>query len=182
MLDMIAVVAVSAVLFISIRPATAFVPSTFQKQQHFRVSTVSTTTTTPRRYGLDDNVVVPFLSKIMVMETRLHLAAVDDNNEENTHTDDPTATTAAASEEEVPVADDDAEEDPEITALKEEIASLETELKMVRRKVADVSDRADDFTQPGYARKVAEMENMRRARSVRLLACLLRVVARSCGM
>ena len=142
MLDMIAVVAVLAVLFISIRPATAFVPSTFQKQQQ-HVSTFSTTA--PRRYGLDDNVVVPFLSKIMVMETRLHLAAVDDNNEENTHTDDPTATTAAASEEEVPVADDDAEEDPEITALKEEIASLETELKMVRRKVADVSDRADDF-------------------------------------
>ena len=170
MLDMIAVVAVLAVLFISIRPATAFVPSTFQKQQQ-HVSTFSTTA--PRRYGLDDNVVVPFLSKIMVMETRLHLAAVDDNNEENTHADDPTATTAAASEEESVAGDDsDEAEDPEITALKEEIASLETELKMVRRKVADVSDRADDFTQPGYARKVAEMENMRRARSVRCwLAC-----------
>jgi hypothetical protein len=60
------------------------------------------------------------------------------------------------------------EEDPEITALKEEIASLENTLKEVRRKLAYTTDLADDFTKTGYARKVAEMENMRRARSVRL--------------
>jgi len=61
------------------------------------------------------------------------------------------------------------EEDPELKALKEEIASMEATLKEKRRQVASYSDRADDFTKTGYARKVAEMEMMRRARSVRIL-------------
>jgi len=83
-------------------------------------------------------------------------AAVDEEEE--------AAAAAAAEQEAEPPAQ---EEDPELTALKEGIAELEDELKQARRKVADVNDRADDFTKSGYARKVAEMENMRRARSVR---------------
>ena len=57
-------------------------------------------------------------------------------------------------------------EDPELTALKEEIAKQEATLKEKRRELAYTSDQADDFSQAGYARKVAEMENMRRAKSV----------------
>ena len=79
--------------------------------------------------------------------------------------DEEEAAAAAAEQEE----EEAPPEDPELTALKEGIAELEDELKQARRKVADVSDRADDFTQSGYARKVAEMENMRRARSVRCI-------------
>ena len=58
------------------------------------------------------------------------------------------------------------QEDPEVTAIKEEIAQLESTLKEKRRELAYVSDKADEYTKSGYARKVAEMENMRRARSV----------------
>ena len=58
------------------------------------------------------------------------------------------------------------EEDPELVALKAEIAKLETDLKEKRRQVEYTSDQADEYSQAGYARKVAEMENMRRARSV----------------
>lgn len=58
------------------------------------------------------------------------------------------------------------EEDPEITALKEEIQDLEKKVKDKRRQAMDMSDRADEYSQSGYQRKVAEMENMRRARSV----------------
>jgi molecular chaperone GrpE (heat shock protein) len=59
-------------------------------------------------------------------------------------------------------------EDPELVALKEEIAKLEAEVKGKRRQVEYTSDQADEYSQAGYARKVAEMENMRRARSVSL--------------
>jgi hypothetical protein len=59
------------------------------------------------------------------------------------------------------------EEDPALVALKEEIAKLENDLKAMRRRVSAVQDSAEDFTKAGYARKVAEMENMRRARTVR---------------
>lgn len=58
------------------------------------------------------------------------------------------------------------QEDPEIEALKEEIADSEKKLKEKKRQLMNLSDRADDFSKEGYARKVAEMENMRRARSV----------------
>lgn len=66
----------------------------------------------------------------------------------------------ASEEEEEP------QEDPELVALKEEIAELEKQVKEKRRQANDVADRAEEYTKTGYARKVAEMENMRRARSV----------------
>ena len=89
--------------------------------------------------------------------------------------------TAAAVEEEEEVVDLGAEpeneeepkEDPEMVALKAEIAKLEADVKVARRKAADTSDRAEEYTKTGYARKVAEMENMRRARSVRTFEMVL---------
>ena len=57
-------------------------------------------------------------------------------------------------------------EDPELVAIKEEIAQLESTLKEKRRELAYTSDKAEEYSKNGYARKVAEMENMRRARSV----------------
>jgi hypothetical protein len=57
-------------------------------------------------------------------------------------------------------------EDPELKAVREEIEQLESTLKERRRELAYVSDKAEEYTKSGYARKVAEMENMRRARSV----------------
>jgi hypothetical protein len=60
-------------------------------------------------------------------------------------------------------------EDPAITSLKEEIAKLELDVRSSRRQLANINDEAEEFTKTGYARKVAEMENMRRARSVSTL-------------
>eukprot|EP00977_Amphora_coffeiformis_P019629 scaffold7349_cov173-Amphora_coffeaeformis.AAC.110 len=57
-------------------------------------------------------------------------------------------------------------EDPELLAIKEEIAKLESTLKEKRRELAYTSDKAEEYSKSGYARKVAEMENMRRARSM----------------
>ena len=72
-------------------------------------------------------------------------------------------------------AQEEVAEDPEVVAIKEEIAKLESTLKDKRRELAYVSDKADEYTKSGYARKVAEMENMRRARSVSeiIATCLL---------
>jgi hypothetical protein len=60
----------------------------------------------------------------------------------------------------------------EVVALKDEIAALENNLKAQRRRVLQVSDEADEYTKSGYARQVAAMENMRRARSVRAMVYL----------
>lgn len=87
-------------------------------------------------------------------------------NEENVDTE------ARSEGEEAPAAaeggEEEPQEDPEVVAIKEEIAKLESTLKEKRRELAYVSDKAEDFSKSGYARKVAEMENMRRARSVSL--------------
>jgi len=58
------------------------------------------------------------------------------------------------------------EEDPAMVKLREEIAAHETLLKELRRKIAYAKDEADDYSKAGYARKVAEMENMRRTQKV----------------
>mmetsp|Transcript_85616 Transcript_85616/g.247112 ORF Transcript_85616/g.247112 Transcript_85616/m.247112 type:complete len:266 (+) Transcript_85616:100-897(+) len=57
------------------------------------------------------------------------------------------------------------EEDPEVTALKEEISKLESELKSRRASLSLVIDQVEEYSKAGYARAVAEMENMRRVRS-----------------
>lgn len=62
--------------------------------------------------------------------------------------------------------EEEEEEDPELVALKKEIAEAEKELKDKKRAVRSTEDRADDFTKAGYARKVAEMEQMKRTRKV----------------
>ena len=72
-------------------------------------------------------------------------------------------------EDEAPI--EEPAEDPALTKLKQDIADLESSLKAKRRELASVSDRAEEYTQTGYARKVAEMENMRRARSVSTTHC-----------
>ena len=73
---------------------------------------------------------------------------------------------AATNEEESEEEEEQEPEDAELVALKEEIAQMEDTLKQRRRKLADTEDAADGYTKTGYARKVAEMENMRRARGV----------------
>jgi hypothetical protein len=57
-------------------------------------------------------------------------------------------------------------ENPEIMALKQEIASLESTLKASQQNIAYQNEKLEQYSKAGYARKVAEMETMRRARSV----------------
>jgi hypothetical protein len=59
-------------------------------------------------------------------------------------------------------------EDSEMVALKQEIADLESALKAKQRELSHQQDQVlDQYSKAGYARKVAEMETMRRSRSVR---------------
>lgn len=58
------------------------------------------------------------------------------------------------------------EEDPEVVALKEEISKLEAELKSKKSSLSYVVEQVEEYSKSGYARQVAEMENMRRVRSV----------------
>jgi hypothetical protein len=81
--------------------------------------------------------------------------AVDETNTD-TMPNDNVDTTAAA----------------DLELLKQEIAALEENVKQTRHRVRATADQADDYTKSGYARKVAEMENMRRARSVSCIMCL----------
>ena len=63
-------------------------------------------------------------------------------------------------EEEVPP------EDPEVTAIKESIAELEGILADKKSKLQYELERCEEYSKRGYARKVADMENMKRVRSV----------------
>lgn len=78
--------------------------------------------------------------------------------EEETTTDETTSVEETAEEEEEP------QEDPEVTALKEEIASLESDLKAKRSNLNNVQENVERYTQGGYARRVAQMEDMKRIR------------------
>jgi len=55
-------------------------------------------------------------------------------------------------------------EDPALTALKKEIADLESALKAKTRQLSVTQEQAERYTKTGYARRVAEVENMRRLR------------------
>mmetsp|Transcript_151 Transcript_151/g.201 ORF Transcript_151/g.201 Transcript_151/m.201 type:complete len:296 (+) Transcript_151:70-957(+) len=67
----------------------------------------------------------------------------------------------AATEDETP------KEDPEVTAIKEEISQLENQLRSKRRELDRIKDESDDYTEKGYMRKCADMENLRRKRAAR---------------
>merc|ERR1712176_73101 len=56
-------------------------------------------------------------------------------------------------------------EDPEVTALKESIAELEATLADKKSKLQYELERCEEYSKSGYARKVADMENMKRVRS-----------------
>jgi flagellar motor protein MotB len=69
------------------------------------------------------------------------------------------------------VKEEQVKENPEITALKQEIASLESTLKASQQNIAYQTEKLEQYSKAGYARRVAEMETMRRARSVCFLFC-----------
>jgi len=54
------------------------------------------------------------------------------------------------------------EEDQELKAIKEEIASLEASLRNKRMDCSRLEDMAEEYTEGGYLRKCAEMDNTRK--------------------
>lgn len=66
-------------------------------------------------------------------------------------------------EQEEPQEPEQPTEDPELTALKEEIANLESDLKAKRVEANRNLNLADDYSEGGYQRKCAEMDNYRRS-------------------
>lgn len=57
-------------------------------------------------------------------------------------------------------------ENPEVVALKAEIKELESSLSKTQSSLQYALDQCEEYSKTGYARKVAEMENMRRIRNV----------------
>jgi molecular chaperone GrpE (heat shock protein) len=60
--------------------------------------------------------------------------------------------------------EEESKEDPEVTAIKEEIAALEAKIKSRRNDLASVVDSVEKYSKAGYARKVAEMDQIRKMR------------------
>lgn len=116
-----------------------------------------------------------------IISKTLLFEGTSDNNDEKV--DDETTTTEVVEEEEEESATDEEdkddneeeeaeeegekepEEDPEITSLKEQISTLESQLKQKNRDLNNIQSLSDNYTKGGYARKVAEMESFRRSQN-----------------
>ena len=83
---------------------------------------------------------------------------------EEASADESTATeeTPAAEEEEEPKLD------PEVVALKESVANLESDLKAKKTQLANLKEMADKYSSTGYARQVALVENNKRMRGANM--------------
>lgn len=60
--------------------------------------------------------------------------------------------------------EEEPKEDPEVTAIKEEIAALEAKIKSRRNDLASIIDSVEKYSKAGYARKVAEMDQIGKMR------------------
>jgi len=84
-------------------------------------------------------------------------ANADDDNDEGEKTTDE----EDEEEEETKV-----EDPPEVKELKERISELESTLTEKKSSLQYNLEKCEEYSKSGYARKVAEMENMKRVRSV----------------
>ena len=94
----------------------------------------------------------------VVTTTRLHAEEEDDDGKEEA-AEEPTAEAFEGEEEKEKV-------DPEVEALQKEIHDLESQLSAKKKELALTQEQAERYSQTGYARRVAEVENMRRVRKV----------------
>jgi len=60
--------------------------------------------------------------------------------------------------------EEESKEDLELKAIKDEIAELETSLKQKNRDLNSIESMVDKFSKAGYARKVAELDQLRKNR------------------
>jgi len=99
----------------------------------------------------------------------VRLNMVNEQEPEETVAEESVAEETSESTEETTTIEEELEEkqeDPEVTELKQEIANLESALKARERDLMYQQEKLEEYSKGGYARRVAEMETMRRARSV----------------
>ena len=88
------------------------------------------------------------------------------SDEENT---EDTTTAVEDSAEEQPVEEEEEPKlDPEVVALKEQITSLESDLKAKKTQLNSLKEMADKYSATGYARQVASLENNKRLRGANM--------------
>ena len=82
---------------------------------------------------------------------------------------DESPTIEGDSEVDVPPTTSSSSSDDSLAMMKKEIEQLEQELKAKKSSLMYAQDQIEEYSKAGYARAVAEMENMRRVRLVRFL-------------
>jgi len=184
-------VAIACLLVLASPSSSAFTSPTKKVKSNKRLTTVSQQSLLNVPFVHSSRRRSPFTSIVMRMvevEAEAEAEETDqmkDNGEEGAvedseatdtpeATDEPTHETESddqveaeasaedATEEALEEENEEPTEDPELTALKDEIAILEKELKEKRVKASRTQDIADDYSENGYQRKCAAMENMRR--------------------
>ena len=88
---------------------------------------------------------------------------------EGENTEDTTTTVEDSAEGEQPVEEEEEPKlDPEVVALKEQITSLESDLKAKKTQLNSLKEMADKYSAAGYARQVASVENNKRLRGANM--------------
>lgn len=86
----------------------------------------------------------------------------EENAEQQATLDDNSNETVSEEDDDLP------KEDPAVTELKETISKLEATLKSKRSDLNNLKDMADKYSQSGYARQVAQVENNKRMRGANM--------------
>jgi molecular chaperone GrpE (heat shock protein) len=142
--------AVLALTSLIISSSAAFAPATTSTTFAAR-RCAFTTASSPSRAA--EEVTTTFL-RMSDEENAQQQATLDDNNNE--------AELSSEEEEDAP------KEDPAVTELKETISKLEATLKSKRSDLNNLKDMADKYSQSGYARQVAQVENNKRMRGANM--------------
>ena len=98
--------------------------------------------------------------------TTLLMSEEDQQQEEEQETTTSSSDDSTDDEKEEEEEEKKPEESPEVTDLKEKIAKLESTVAEKKSSLQYNLEQIEEYSKSGYARKVAEMENMKRVRSV----------------
>ena len=88
------------------------------------------------------------------------------SEEESTTAEDSNAATSEG--EESPEEEEEPKLDPEVVALKEQITSLESDLKAKKTQLNSLKEMVDKYSSAGYAREVAKGQNNQRLRGANM--------------
>ena len=134
----------------------AFLAGAARQSDAFGVSCTRTLSTTRFRSSVQKSTPASFVG----------LRAEDKAEATGDAGDDVEASAKGGEEEDESAAPEEVEpeEDPEVVAIKESIADLEAKIKAKRNDLASLIDLVETYSKAGYARKVAEMDQIRKMR------------------